>query len=209
MTQIRRLADSCLVVTTEDGTTLLDPGFFTFSSGQVDLESIGDVQRILITHEHGDHVHPHFVRWLIDRGEDVAVHANQAVADLLGRHDIDVDTADPGGVSSEDVLHEMTPMGTMPPNRSYTIDGVLTHPGDSYQPSVSAPVLALPLLIPWGSTTDSMEFARALDPRQAVPIHDFYLDEAGRDFIYGMAKRALAESNIELVPLGWGESFTV
>ena len=90
MTTIRRLTNSCLVVTTDDGATLFDPGFWTFGSGDVDLESIGDIQRILITHEHGDHVKPEFVRWLIDRGEDVAVHSNQAVFDLLEPHEIEV-----------------------------------------------------------------------------------------------------------------------
>src|SRR3989337_2699849 len=98
MTTIRRLTDSCLVVTTDAGPTLLE------------------------------------------------------------RHGMEVTSADPVGVSSEDVRHEMTPTGAQPPNRAYTIDGVLTHPGDSYQPTTSAPVLALPLLVPWGSTTRSVEF---------------------------------------------------
>jgi L-ascorbate metabolism protein UlaG (beta-lactamase superfamily) len=164
---------------------------------------------VLITHEHGDHVKPEFVSWLLDRGDDVSVFANQAVADLLAQHDIAVHTANPAGVSSEDVLHEMVPTGATPPNRAYTIDGILTHPGDSYQPSASAPVLALPLIIPWGSTTASMEFARRLAPKQVVPIHDFYLNELGRNFVSSMAKNVLAKSDIEVVPLGWGESYSL
>jgi len=86
---------------------------------------------------------------------------------------------------------------------------VLTHPGDSYQLTSSAPVLALPLMIPWGSTTASMEFARRLAPQQAIPVHDFALSVLGRNWINGMAKNVLAKSGIEFVPLGWGESFTV
>ncbi len=115
MTTIKRLADSCLVVTTDAGASLLDPGALAFDSGEVDLDSLGDIQRVLITHEHGDHVKPEFVRWLVDRGEDVTVCANEAVAALLSDHDIAVDTSLPSGVSAEDVLHEMTPMGTTPP----------------------------------------------------------------------------------------------
>lgn len=209
MTTIRRLANSCLIVTTEDGATLFDPGFFTFGSGQVDLESIGDIQRILVTHEHGDHVKPEFVSWLIDRGDDVQVHSNQAVADILERHDIEVVAGSPGGVSFEDNVHEMIPNGTTPPNRSWTIDGVLTHPGDSYQATVTAPVLALPLITPWGTTTRSVQFARDLEPHQVVPIHDFYLSPVGREFITGMVKGVLAGDGIELIPLDWGESYTV
>ena len=209
MPTIRRLTDSCLIVTDDHGTTLIDPGFMTFESSEIDRDSIGDVQRILITHEHADHVSPPFVRWLIDRGDDVRVHANEAVAAILEPHDIAVSTTDPDGVTSEDVLHEMIPTGATPPNRSYTLENLLTHPGDSYEPSVSAPVLALPLLAPWGSATASVQFARRLGPRQVIPVHDFYLSSSGRSWIAGLVQSVLAADDIELVPLDWGESYTV
>mgnify|MGYP001816172865 CR=1 FL=1 len=209
MTTIRRLTNSCLTVTDDSGTTLFDPGFFTFDSGEVDLNSIGEVQRIMITHEHGDHVKPEFVKWLVDRGEDVQVYTNQAVVELLADKGIAASTELPAGVSCEDVLHEVIPNGAQPTNRAYTIDGLITHPGDSYQPTTTAPVLALPLLIPWGSTTRSVEFAKSLGPQQVVPIHDFYLSKSGRGFIVGMAKAVLSRAGIEVVPLDWGESYSV
>lgn len=209
MAIIRRLTDSCLVVTTGDEATLIDPGFHTFDSGAVDLVTIGDVTRVLITHEHADHVKPEFVRWLVDRRRDVTVHANPAVAALLAPHDIAVDTTDPAGVSSEDVLHERIPTGAQPPNRSFTIEGIITHPGDSHQPTRTAPVLALPLLTPWGSVTAAVEFARRLGPARVVPIHDFYTSGQGRRWVMGMAKSVLAGSGIEVVPLDWGESTSV
>lgn len=209
MSTIRRLTDSCLLVTTDGGTTLFDPGFHTFDSGEVDLDKIGDVQRVLITHEHGDHVKPEFVRWLVDRGGDLTVHANPAVAALLAPHGVEVADGNPPGVSSEDGLHEPIPTGATPPNRSWTIDGVFTHPGDSYGPTSAAPVMALPLITPWGSATASVEFARRLAPRQVVPIHDFYLAGSGRAFIGGLVGRVLAGHGIELIPLDWGESATI
>lgn len=208
MATIKRITDSCLVVTTDEGATMFDPGFHAVETGAVDLDQIGDIQRVLITHEHGDHVSPQFVKWVLDRNQDVQIFGNQNVADLLAAEDIAVSTAIPAGTSAEDVAHEMTPMGTAPPNRSWTIDGVLTHPGDSYAPTASAPVLALGLLTPWGSTTRSLQFARDLAPQQAVPVHDFYLSDLGRKWIYNVASRVLAQSNIEVVTLDWGESYT-
>jgi L-ascorbate metabolism protein UlaG (beta-lactamase superfamily) len=208
MTTIKRVTDSCLIVTTDDGATMLDPGFHAIESGAVNLDEIGDIQRILITHEHGDHVSPEFVRFLLDRNDDITVYGNQNVADVLAEHEIQVSKEIPVGTSSEDVLHETTPMGTAPPNRSWTIDGVLTHPGDSYGPTRTAPVLALGLLTPWGSTTRSLEFARELAPHQAIPVHDFYLSDVGRQWIYGVAKHVLANDGIEVVTLDWGESYT-
>lgn len=209
MTRIARLTDSCLSVTTDGGTSLIDPGFHTWESDAFDVGSIGDVQRVLITHEHGDHVNPDFVRWLVDRGSDVTVHANQDVVDLLARHDIAAVASAPPGTSAEDVLHEVIPTGAQPANRSWTVDGVLTHPGDSYQPESSAPVLALPLLVPWGSMTESVAFARRLGPAQVVPIHDFYTSRSGRQWAMGLAQRVLAEADIEVVTLDWGESYSL
>lgn len=205
-TTIRRLTNSCVLVTTDAGTTLFDPGFYTWESGMIDLDGIGDVDRVFITHEHADHVSPEFVSWLVDRGPDVTVHANDAVAALLAP--IAVSTGVPDGASAEDVVHERIPTGATPPNRAWTIDGVFTHPGDSYQPSATAPVLALPLLTPWGTATKSVEFARRLRPRQVIPIHDFYLSASGREWITGLVGSVLAP-DIELVPLEWGDSYSL
>jgi L-ascorbate metabolism protein UlaG (beta-lactamase superfamily) len=209
VTTIRRLTDSCLLVTDDRGTTIIDPGFFTFQHDGTDLATIGDVQRVLITHEHRDHVSPEFVRWLIDRGDDVRVHANDRVAQLLAGHDIDVSTEDPEGVTSEDVLHEVVPTGDAPPNRSWSLGGTITHPGDSYQPTTSEQVLALSLISPWGSATESVAFARRLTPRQVVPIHDFYTSASGREWLVGLIKGVLAGVGIDLVPLDWGDGYTL
>lgn len=209
MATIQRLTDSCLLVTTDSEAVLFDPGFHTYQSGEFDLDSLGDVSRVMITHEHGDHVNPEFVSWVLDRGNDVTVHTNQTVVDILAKSDIGASTDLPEGVSAEDVDHEVLPTGAAPPNRSFTMEGLFTHPGDSHQPSRSAPVLALPLIAPWGSATAAVEFARRLGPREVVPIHDFYMSRDGRSWIRGLAKRVLAEDGIEVVDLDWGDSYTV
>lgn len=177
--------------------------------GVFDLESIGDVTRILVTHEHGDHVSPDFVKWLIDRRRDLVVYSNQAVADLLAGHGIDVSVDSPDGVEIEDVLHEPLPNGAQPPNRSFTIDGVLTHPGDSHQPTITAPILALPTVAPWGSLTAAVAFARRLAPRQVILIHDFYMSEFGRARIRQMAGSFLGKSGIEVLELDWGDRLSI
>ena len=209
MATIQRLAHSCLLVTTDDGTTLLDPGFFSFEQPPIELDELGDVQRVLVTHEHADHVHPAFVRWLVDRGDDVTVHGNEAVVDLLAAEGIAADASPPSGTSVEDVDHERLPDGTTVPNRSWTIGDLVTHPGDSYEPNRSAPVLALPLLTPWGSATSSVAFARRLGVVAVVPVHDFYLTSRGREFVAGIVAGPLEQAGIELLDLDWGEAATV
>lgn len=209
MAEIRRLTDSCLLVSTDAGVSLFDPGFHTFESGEVDLDTIGDVTRVFISHEHRDHVDPRFVRWLVDRGTDVTVYSNTVVADLLAEAGIEVSVDMPEGVTGEDVLHAALPDGTTPPNRAFTVDGLVTHTGDSREPTTSAPVLALPLLVPWDSVRGAVEHALRLRPNQVVPIHDFYLTSGAREWVRSLAGGVLAGHDIELVDVDWGQGFTV
>jgi L-ascorbate metabolism protein UlaG (beta-lactamase superfamily) len=209
MTTITRLADSCLIVATDTNRTLIDPGGFAYTWDGIDLDSIGDVSNVLVTHEHADHVNVDFVKWLLDRGTDVTVHCNEATAAMLARADVEALTVPATDTSFEDVTHETLPTGATLPNRSWTIDDVLTHPGDSYQPTTTAPVMALALLAPWGSMTASVEFAKRLQPRQVIPTHDFYLSESGRAWVTSLASGVLAKADIEVVGLEPGQSFTV
>lgn len=209
MTTIRRLTDSTLVVRSDDHATLFDPGFHTFSSGEIDLGSIGDIDQVLITHEHRDHVNADFVKWLVDRRSDLAVVANQAVVDILAKAGVTATTTVPEGVSFEDVLHARLPNGMTPPNRAYTVDGVFTHPGDSYEPAHTASVLALPLMVAWGSMEAAIGFARRVRPERVIPIHDFYMTSPGRKWMVDIATPVLEAEGIEVIPLDWGESFTV
>lgn len=209
MTTIRRLTHSCVIVTEDDHATLIDPDFFSFTSGAVDLDSIGDITRVLVTHEHGDHVHPEFVLWLKHRRDDLTVFSNEAVQTMLAKSDISVSTEVPEGTSVQDVLHERIPNGATPPNRAWTVGNVFTHPGDSYGLTSCGPVLSLSLIAPWGSSTASVDFAVGLAPRQVIPAHDFYLSEQGRSFLPNLVAGPLKQAGIEFVPLGWGDSYTV
>ncbi len=208
MTTIRRLTHSCLLVTGDDGTVMMDPDVFTWTSGVVELDSIGDVHRVLITHEHGDHMHPEFIKWVRDRGTDVTIHANPRVQELLAAEDIEVSTGNPAGVTSEDMLHGTLPNGQQPPNRAFTYASV-THTGDSFDLTSCGDVLFLPLMVPWGATRTGVELAARLGPKQVIPAHDFYLSDGGRDFIYEFAGGAVAAEGPQFIPLKYGETITI
>ena len=86
------------------------------------------------------------------------------------------------------------------------MENVLTHPGTAISRR-RPPRYCAPLIAPWTSSTAAVEFARRIGPRRVIPIHDYYLSEAGRRAIWTIASHALGE--IELVTLDWGEQFTV
>ena len=49
----------------------------------------------------------------------------------------------------------------------------------------------------------------AFKPRYVIPIHDWYLEERGKRWLYGMAELALAEEGITLFQLDDFETVSV
>jgi L-ascorbate metabolism protein UlaG (beta-lactamase superfamily) len=60
------------------------------------------------------------------------------------------------------------------------IDGLVFHPGDAFTlPERPVDVLLLPVSAPWSKIAEVIDFARAVKPRLAVPIHDAILSDVG------------------------------
>lgn len=70
-------------------------------------------------------------------------------------------------------------------NSGYIVTGAdqtrLFHPGDSYEtipPDID--VLAVPLLGPWSTLSETVNFVRSIAPARMFPIHDALLSDSGR-----------------------------
>ena len=53
---ITKLVHACLLIEINGNRILLDPGIFTWQDERFDLSMVEGIDRILITHEHADHV---------------------------------------------------------------------------------------------------------------------------------------------------------
>ena len=176
-----------MLVETGSARLLFDPG--TFSHG---FEELTDLDAILITHQHFDHLDvdrlPALVEanpqatLVVDPGsaeEEIAKLALAATVAQVG------DTIELTGAvvhavgGNHAVIHPEYPV---PPNIGYVVDGgAFYHPGDShFVPEQKIDVLGLPAAAPWMKTGESAEFMRAVGPRIAVPIHDATLSEVGK-----------------------------
>jgi L-ascorbate metabolism protein UlaG (beta-lactamase superfamily) len=75
-------------------------------------------------------------------------------------------------------------------NVGYLINGLVFHPGDSFTlPERPVDVLLLPVTAPWSKIAEVIDFARAVKPRLAVPIHDAILSDIG----LGLVDRLLGD----------------
>ena len=76
-------------------------------------------------------------------------------------------------------------------NVGFLVDGEVFHPGDSYTvPEDPAATLLLPGSGPWHSTSQMIDYARAVAPRRGFIIHEALLSETGLavlDMFIGLA----------------------
>ncbi len=195
---ITKLVHACLLVETGTRKVLLDPGSFTWQDERFDVSMVEGVDRILITHEHGDHAHPEFIAAALERSNDAEIETTHSLAQILAGHDIPAVTSGTARFTSP---HERIPMGPGPENTGFHVDGVLSHPGDSHSFNETMPILAMPFAAPWGSLTGACDRVRLVHPKIVIPIHDWFLGEGGKKFFYRLASMAFEGTGTDLVVL--------
>ncbi|CAM06305.1 L-ascorbate metabolism protein UlaG (beta-lactamase superfamily) [Saccharopolyspora erythraea NRRL 2338] len=179
--QITHFGHSCVLLETGSARLLLDPG--TFSSG---FEDLRDLDGVLITHQHPDHLDFDRVPALLEHNPHARFIADHGSAEIAESKGFGVTTAAPGdtlsfGATTVDVvggkhavIHPDLPLVD---NIGYLVDGgAFYHPGDSFHvPQQRVDVLGLPTGAPWLKLSESVDFLRAVGPRVAVPIHEAVL----------------------------------
>lgn len=190
-----------------------DPGKFS------DEDVLADVEAVLITHLHPDHVVPERVVAAVEAGATDVWAPEDLVPQLAeaGVPEGVLHTAVPGDAfavagfevrvlgGQHALIHDDVPR---PDNAAYLVDGSLLHPGDSFPAlpdDVEVDTLLLPVSAPWMKISEAVEYVRAVAPRRAVPIHDAILSPEGRSVVDGMMPNLVPEGT-EYLRLGRGEA---
>lgn len=203
---ITKLVHACLLVEVDGNRILIDPGIFTWQDERFDLSMVEGVDRILITHEHADHVNANLVEAVLERSNSAEVETTPSLQRILGEQGINAVTE---GTPQFTSPHERIPTGPGPENTGFHIEGVISHPGDSHSFVETMPILAMPFFAPWGSLVAGVDRTRLLKPTYVVPIHDFPLSAGGRSFMYGLASAGLFDDAIKLVTINDFDSVTL
>lgn len=186
---ITKLGHCCLLIEHNDVRILTDPGLFS-----VDTHVLDNITFVIITHEHGDHVHVESLQAIIAKNPAVQVITNGGVGALLVEADIPHTIVE--GTNSTTIAGVLIEAFDGPhveifqnvgqvQNTGYFIDNHLFYPGDAYtNPQKPVPLLALPVAGPWCCVKDVIAYARELKPTTCFPVHDAVLSDAGREITY-------------------------
>lgn len=192
---------SCLLVQEDGGqNALFDPGEFSLEFKDTLLDSLDNLDELIITHEHFDHFSVEFVRAITTKFPQVHITAPQPVVSQLA--DSGVYEVTPESSESITVFtapHEDVPFGDGPPNIGVHFKDLLTHPGDSHSFHETKLILAMPMTAPWGSMTGATKKILELKPKYVLPIHDWHWRPDLLASIYGFLKPQFEAAGVELL----------
>lgn len=207
--KITKYGHCCLLIDIEGVRILTDPGSYSTLQNEA-----RDVDVVLITHEHPDHLHVESLKDVLSNNSNAEVVTNASVGKILGEEGIEHHNVSHGehidikgiviegfGEKHAEIYKDLGQVE----NTGYFIGGKLFYPGDAfYDPERPVDVLALPVAGPWCLLKDAIEYAIKISPRIAFPVHDGFSPLPGS--VHAFPTKVLKENNIDFVVIGVGET---
>ena len=187
---------------------MTDPGSYTVEAHS----KLENIDYILFTHEHQDHYHLESLKVILENNYQALVYANSSVSELLEKEDIAHKKINHGesitlgeiavvGIGEKHAeMHSSIPLSA---NMGFFIDDRLWYPGDAFtDPKREVEILALPVSGPWMKISEAIDYALALKPRIAFPVHD------GLRFgtAHNLPAKILPANHIEFIAMVEGDS---
>lgn len=194
--RITHLGNAAVLVETDDARILIDPGNLSDA-----WHSLTDLDAVLVTHQHPDHIDPNNIGQLLSSNPAAKVLVEPSILGQVADGSIpelpnatafppddqtvigDVLITAVGGQHA--IIHRDIPrIG----NVGYVLRSAgqptLFHPGDAYDTAPQGvDVLAMPTYGPWAAMKETVDFVRAVGALEGFPIHGELLNERGQNLI--------------------------
>ncbi|MEO8065692.1 MAG: MBL fold metallo-hydrolase [Candidatus Doudnabacteria bacterium] len=210
--KITKLGHCCMIIEDAGMKILTDPGMYT-----TEQNVLKDIDIILITHEHGDHLHIESVKAVLANNPDAKVITNSSVGNILSSENIVFETLEDGqskkfgqiliegfGTKHAEIFEEYGQVL----NTGYFIQNKLFFPGDAlYIPPKKVEVLAFPTAGSWANIKESINYVMEVKPVKGFPVHDGGFKST--QFVYGVYKTIIPPKGIEVILPELGKEFEV
>lgn len=185
--KISKYLHSCLVFELDGYKLLFDPGKFTFAEGEVKPEMFADVNSIIITHIHPDHLDAENLKKIADLS-GATIYTNAQVGEVLCKtgiahtvwHD-GIYQVGPFKLEAIPVVHELILDNPLPQMTGFLMNDKVLHPVDSMEDALlkykGIELLIMVTMAPFANEVRISGFADKLQPKQILPAHDGYAKE--------------------------------
>lgn len=202
--KISKYIHSCLLIKNAEKVILIDPGIYSVQGNAINTEMIDQLDYLLITHEHEDHMHLPLIKELVTKFPIVQIISNPSVVDILSKENINATNTGNKFIEVIDAPHEHIFGGQQYQNVLFNLFGTFTDPGDNLRFDKACRVLALPVQAQWGSLTQAVEKAMEVKPEIIIPIHDWHWSDEARVGLYARLKDYFGQNNIKFLGLQTG-----
>ncbi|MDE2079314.1 MAG: MBL fold metallo-hydrolase [Patescibacteria group bacterium] len=210
---ITKFGHSCVLIEEEGARILLDPG--TYSEGR--QNGVTNLDALLITHEHADHIDMASVKALVAGNPGMKIFTNPSVKEILAKDGIesevlgDGESAEVKGIKIEGFGHDHALIHSSIPvcrNTGYFVGGKFFYPGDALTlPNRPVEILGMPTAAPWARIGELIDYALAVKPKVAIPMHDAIL--ANPSGFHGIFSEILGDAGVEFRPMEVGVTYTL
>jgi L-ascorbate metabolism protein UlaG (beta-lactamase superfamily) len=210
--KITKIGHCCLVVEIDKLKVLTDPGMFTTAQ-----DEINDIDIVLITHEHGDHLHVESVRKIVTNNPKVRIITNSGVGKILAANGINFEVVEDGqsatvegikfegfGNTHEEIYEDYGQVQ----NTGYFVNNYFFYPGDAFcNPGKPVGLLAFPSPGGWANMKQSVKYVLDIKPKACFPVHDGSLSV--KTFMHNVFNIYFPKNGIEIHNLTENQSVEV
>jgi L-ascorbate metabolism protein UlaG (beta-lactamase superfamily) len=182
--KITKYIHSCLVFELNGHKLLFDPGNFTFAEGLISPDVFTDVNSIIITHIHPDHLDTENLKKIVELS-NATVYTNSQVGAAIQKEGLQFELMEEGvfnigpfKLEAIPVVHEPLLDSPTPQMTGFIINDKVLHPVDSMEPKLTEyrdiELLIMVTMAPFTNELKIADFADKISPKQILPVHDGY-----------------------------------